>query len=162
MSDAGYLAAESHSMFSRQADWKAAVTVICDVMRGTSAIAVETHASSAKDSQRQTEVSKWRYEQTQPFRSSEATTHRLFTLEQLRGVLTDMSDADLFYVYEIDPAARFASGIENSLADFSSIEVSFVTLSVGDAVMAWVLVTLGQPRDLILWKMKYHLRDASL
>ena len=162
MSEAGELVTEVTEMFSREANWKAAVAVICDVMRGSSKLSVETHVSAAAGPERRTDFSNWSYEQTQPFRVAEPPVPRLFTIEHLRDILLGMSKADIFYVYEVNASARLGPDLERSLADFSSIEVSLVTLTVGDVVMAWVLVSLGQARDDILWKMQYHLRNGRL
>jgi hypothetical protein len=72
-----------------------------------------------------------------------------------------MSDAAVFYVYEVGSLTKLGPDIERSLAEFTSIKVSLVTLTVGDVVMSWVLVSLGQARDHILWKMKYYLRGGG-
>ena len=106
-------------MFSREANWKAAVTVICDVMRGSSKLSVETHVSAAAGSERRTDFSNWSYEQTQPFRVAEPPGPRLFTMEQLRAILVEMSKTDIFYVYEVNPSARLGPDLERSLAEFS-------------------------------------------
>jgi hypothetical protein len=149
-------------MFQREADWKSATALICDVMRGSASLSVESRSSALVGEERQTYSSKWRYEQKQPHRLAPSSAPRLFSPPQLRESLEKIADAEIFLAYEVLPEAALGPTADASLAQFSSAEITLVTLTVGAVITSWALVSLGNPRDLILWKMKYHLRDNPL
>lgn len=149
-------------MFEREADWKNATTLICDVMRGSASLAMESRSSTMVGDKPQTHSAKWHYEQTQPHRAEPSSGPRLFSLEQLRECLAKMEGEENFLAYEASPGASFGATADGSLAQFSSAKITLVTLKVGTVVTSWALVSLGNARDLILWKMRYHLRDDVL
>jgi hypothetical protein len=149
-------------MFQREADWKSATALICDVMRGSASLSVQSRSSVLVGEDRQTYSSKWRYEQKQPHRLAPSSAPRLFSPQQLRETLEKIADAKIFLAYEVLPEAALGATADASLAKFSSAEITLVTLTVGAVITSWALVSLGNPRDLILWKMKYHLRDDTL
>lgn len=148
-------------MFQREADWKNAATLICDVMRGSASLAMESRASTMVGGQRQTHSARWHYDQTQPHRAVPSAP-RLFSPEQLRDCLATMADRENFLAYEASPGSTLGPSAEASLDQFSSAEITLVTLRVGTVITSWALVGLGNSRDLVLWKMRYHLRDVAL
>ena len=162
MSAAETSAVEHGCTFEHEGDWKSATTLICDVMRGSASLAVESRSSVLVGEERQTHFSKWRYEQKQPHRSVPSSAPRLFSPQQLQEALEKIADSEVFFAYETFPEAALGPTADASLAQFSSAQITLVTLTVGTVVTSWALVSLGSPRDLILWKMKYHLREATL
>lgn len=71
-----------------------------------------------------------------------------------------MSASDFFLAYEAVPDLELTAQIDAALSEFSSIDLTLVKLTVGSVTLTWLLVSLGSSRDLVLWKMKYHLRKA--
>ena len=147
-------------MFENEADWKSATTVICDILRGSSSLAVQTRSSRAESGRQRSQSSSWRYEQTQPHHVGPDLTSALFSPGHLRDVLTRMSASDFFLAYEAAPDLELTAQIDAALSEFSSIDLTLVKLTVGSVALTWLLVSLGSSRDLVLWKMKYHLRKA--
>lgn len=149
-------------MFEREVDWKKATVLICDIMRGSAALEVQSHTSVASEGGRTAQSSSWRYEQTQAHQLTPYTTPRLFSLDHLRELLDQMSKAEIVYVYETSGGEQLRAEVEDALLEFAAIEVTVVKLAVGFEHLSWILISLHQPRDLILWKMKYHLRGNAL
>lgn len=148
-------------MFQQEADWKNATKLICDVLRGSGSLAVECHSSTIEKGERQTHFSSWSYTQTQPHRAARLCEPRLFSLEHLEAILSHMSNGDVF-AYEVSDAQSLGPEPKEAFAKFSAISLSLVRLVVGEVAPSWILVSLANPRDLILWKMQYHLRDIRL
>ncbi|WFS01530.1 hypothetical protein [Rhizobium tumorigenes] len=148
-------------MFKREADWKLATKLICDVMRGTATLRVETHSSSIDNGDRKNLFSAWSYNQNQPHQASPSSELRLFSLDHLEKLLVQMPKADMYFAYETPDFQRLGLEAEEALSNFSEILVSSVQLVVGDVSMSWVLVSTRNPRDIILWKMQYHLKDVG-
>ena len=73
-----------------------------------------------------------------------------------------MSEADVAFAYETSGLERFSDNVEGKLLDFSAIKATLVQLVIGDVRMSWTLIGLNNPRDLILWKMQYHLRNVQI
>ena len=149
-------------MFENETDWKSATTVICDILRGSSSLAVQTRSSQAENGRQRSQSLSWRYEQTQPHHVGPDPASALFSSGHLRDVLTRMSASDFFFAYEAVPDLELTAHIDAALSEFSSIDLTLVKLTVGSVALTWLLVSLGSPRDLVLWKMKYHLRKAQL
>lgn len=149
-------------MFEKEADWKSATMLICDLLKGSGSLAVERHSSTIVDGERRHDFSSWQYSQTQAHGKGQASNPRLFTLDQLEDTLTRMSEADVAFAYETSGFESFSDNVEGNLLDFSAIKATLVRLVIGDVRMSWTLIGLSNPRDLILWKMQYHLRDVRL
>jgi len=149
-------------MFEKEADWKIATKLICDLLRGSGSLAVTRHSSLTEDGERRHRFSSWHYSQTQAHGEGQDSEPRLFTLEQLGETLTKMSEAGVAYAYETSGVENFSDDVDSKLREFSAIKATLVQLVIGDVRMSWVLVGLSNPRDLILWKMQYHLRNAWL
>ncbi len=149
-------------MFENEADWKSATKLICDLLQGSGSLAVERHSSAIVDGERRHDVSSWQYSQKHAHGKGQAFYPRLFTLDQLEDTLRRMSEADVDFAYETSGFERFSDSIEGRLLDFSTIKATLVQLVIGDVRMSGTLIGLSNPRDLILWKMQYHLRDVQL
>ncbi|MET0747735.1 MAG: hypothetical protein ABWY49_06060, partial [Rhizobium sp.] len=136
-------------MFEREADWSNATTLICDVLRGSSTLAVETRHSGDSTDGRVAHFSSWAYEQTQAHGFVSDSAPRLFSIDHLRNTLGKMSEAENLFVYETSFDLHLGD-VSEALSEFSSINVSVVKLTVGSVVLSWMLVSLDHPRDLIL------------
>ena len=73
-----------------------------------------------------------------------------------------MATSEIFLAYEAAPDLDLNPDMDAALSEFSSIDVTLVKLTVGSVALSWLLVSLGSPRDLLLWKIKYHLRKSKL
>ena len=87
-------------MFKQEADWSNAITVISDVMRGSSALSVETRSSGREELGNRTHFSRWRYEQVQPHRGSADASPRLFTDDHLATFLEELGSAKILFAYQ--------------------------------------------------------------
>jgi hypothetical protein len=149
-------------MFENEIDWKSATRLICDILRGSSSLAVQHRSSHMEGVRKGAQSSGWRYEQTQPHQIALDNASTLFSPGHLRDVLERMSVSEIFFAYEATLDLELTPDMDGALSEFSSIDLTLVKLTVGSVALAWLLVSLGSPRDLVLWKMKYHLRKAKL
>lgn len=149
-------------MFEKEADWEIAAKLICDLLRGSGSLSVQYHSSAIEDGERQNHFSSWHYSQRQARKEAQDSEPRLFTLEQLGETLIKMSKADVAFSYETSGSEGFSENVKSVLSQFAAIKATSVQLAIGDVEMSWMLIGLSNPRDLILWKMQYHLRNTRL
>jgi len=149
-------------MFDTESDWKSAINLICDILRGSSSLEVQIRSSLNEGDSKRTRSSGWRYEQTQPHQIARNAPLTLFSPEHLRDLLERMASSEIFLAYEAASDLDLNPDMDAALSEFSSIDVTLVKLTVGSVALSWLLVSLGSPRDLLLWKIKYHLRKSKL
>jgi len=144
-------------MFERIVDWPKAVSLICDIAKGTATISLRSYSSHTEARGVRSHTTGWDYHQIQAHGQNDSNMPRLFSLEHLGKVLLELSrKGEQFYAYEVDGAQDFEQDARLLLTEIAGIVVTTIKLTVGDTNVSWFLVSLNSSRDTVYWKMRYE------